>query len=343
MIEKKIFFVALMLVGGSGFAQGTTNIQAENSSSGNIDWIQLSIYAFLLSIIIYLLMKIKRWLKIKKLKKALNEKYNEDLSSIGQFKSDDAYITAHLQSLGNKKSAVKDVKSGMKKMNLPLVKCTTHSQATWQAEIGTVDTVSFNHAISSYKIAKQHWEIARANLPAVEQVRFRNEVSPPISPSEKKFVTYHFHEEPSSIDLNHNWIIANTSEILEIDNVGEIKLNIDKKLEKTILSIYENLLEKFTDFTKSFELNTQNDTITLESNEEFILSKLNDEIESAFTKEAKRKVGKYYNNLKIVNTTTTIEYNSRQLLPIVIVATKVGQNSPKITVHDHLVPEIILD
>lgn len=320
------------------------------SDNSSVDVTSLVVALVLVgAVILVVLLLVKRVLTALRRRKKRGElkNYYTSGADIGKFHPDQAYIDSHLQET---KRANKPIQCAVKKLYIPLVECETTSEARWSADIGEVDQAAYSTAMGSYQVALSHYETAKAQFEAQESAKWQNSKdgsyhrgswggTPPDKPAKKDFVVYKPTAGFAAATVNHSLMIGCQPKKLDLPRVGLIDSPFVEATEKAIFSIYR----KFLPHLNGSKAPIDSSDISLEStDEEYLLKRSRTEIESALVNDAKKHTGEYCRGLRLGNIASKLEFNAIYQLPVAVVASIVDGKSLKVTLHDHLAPQVVI-
>lgn len=281
-------------------------------------------------------------LKTRIKKKLLTKAYATN-TSIGKFQSDGVYIKAHLT---HTKRENKSNNTSVFKVFVPISKCETKiEKARWSAEVGTLDQSAYANAKNIYDIARNRYQNDKSQFEARESAKASNNSkyhktywngTPPPSPSKANFVNYSFENGVVSVNVNHGWKIPSKPSHIINKNNQSCASPIDSKVEKLILNIYKNIIVENLkeDFDNTF------DDYMLSIDNDYVFEQQKNEIFSEIEK--KSNLGEYYKKFEANVLQYEVVISNKKYLPMVIVASTFDSNKSKITIHDSIVPDVII-
>lgn len=329
---------------GCYFCQITTGIYASvKYEVVRMSFLELIGIVFFFAVGVILFKKILIISKRASARKKIRELY-ENNNDIGRFLNDDSYVKAHLNFI---KNDIPTARVSVFKIVLPVTNCSTIvEEAKWKAQLGTLDQSSYARAMNAYRIAYNRYENEESRFRAKESAKWSNNPeyrpaswhgSPPKSPSRKDFVNYTKEYGTTHANISHGWRIPiNAESLTNLDNQSLIS-PLSEGVKKAILSIYKDVIE--IRLSDDFPYGDIASKVSVDEDCFFELEKNN--IYAVLEKNA--DLGEFYKNFSIYDLDWSFKLLEVKNLPIVVVASYSEANKIKITIHDHLSPDIIIE
>jgi uncharacterized protein len=281
----------------------------------------------------------KRW----RAKKALDEIYKNN-NSVGIFLSDLVYVQAHQKINSIKNLSVSVL---LYKLNLPIIKCSTIiEKALWTADVGVLNQSAYANAMHRHETALNKYENDRKQFHVRESAKHRinNSYVPaswngtaPSAPSKGDFVDYRSENGETVAYVEHSWKVATKASSIANQSGQTIISPIDVEKQFAILNIYENII---INHLKKDIIKTNN-SFDLNIDDNYIFETESKAINNAILKSTKSDLGEFYKNFSIQNVKTKLKIEDLRYLPLVV--SKSNSNTiEKITIHDHLEPNIVI-
>ena len=281
-------------------------------------------------------------IKMRKMRKILNEAYDNN-TEIGKFQSDDVYIKSHLKYT---KRENKSHKISSFNIFVPISKCdTTINKAHWNAQLGVINQSAYANAMNMHAIAYNRYQNDKSQFEARESAKWQNNTKyqkahwtgrSPSSPSKNDFVNYSPGNGVTSANIHHGWKIpCEPNQIVNKNNVS-CPSPIDEKIQKIILNIYKDIINKNLkgDFDNTF------DGCALPIDKDYVFEQEKDAIYSEI--ERKSNLGEYYKNFTVNILEHDVVISITKYLPIVIVSSSIDAGKIKTTIHDSIVSDAVI-